>query len=287
MPELTFNRRWAGVLLLCVCLFFATVAAGAAGASTVGILPPANPSSNCDRAGTSTGNWGLASIDACRVREGLGPIALPSNWGSLTPTQQGFVLMDLERVNRGLPPIVGLSPALSRLAAAGAASHNDPAFPQGGFASGGGVWGGASSILAVEYMWMYDDGANGLDTNVSCPSAGAPGCWLHRDVILWKHAGGPLVAGGGYVGGADGGSYAYLVLAGYSTANLYFTWAHELHYFSKPPTVEPLTGQSAKASGKASGAVKHNSHKKTRKKHRRRRAVPASTGHNGITITFG
>jgi hypothetical protein len=215
-------------------------AAGAAQAATVGTLPPRNPASDCNHASVAGGYWGVTDIDSCRVLEGVGPLTLPTNWRMLTPVEQGFVLINLERVNRGLAPIVGLSSALNQLASQGAANGVDPSFPSGGFNGGGAIWADAGSALAADYMWMYDDGPQGLDSNIGCPAAGGPGCWGHRDIILWNKLGGPLVAGGGYSqSGGDGGSFSYVVLSGYSTANLTFTWSSELQYFAAAPTVEP------------------------------------------------
>lgn len=215
-------------------------AAGAAQATTVGTLPPRNPTSDCNHASVAGGYWGVTDINSCRALEGVGPLALPSNWRALTPVEQGFVLMNLERVNRGLAPVVGLSPALNQLASTAAANGVDPSFPSDGFSGGGTIWAGAGSALAADYMWMYDGGPNGLDSNLACPAAGGPGCWGHRDVILSNKVGGPLVAGGGYSQNGGNGSFAYLVLSGYSTTNLAFTWAGELKYFATAPTAEPL-----------------------------------------------
>jgi|SRR5579863_2675269 len=278
--------------------------AGAAQAGTAGILPPRNPASDCDRANAGGGSWGVGNINSCRAAEGVGPLTLPSNWSTLTPVQQGFVLIDLERVNRGLAPIVGLSPALSRLAAGGAANGEDPSFPAGNY-GGGAIWAGAGSVLAADYLWMYDDGPNGLDTNLACPSAGAPGCWGHRDIILWDSGGGQLVAGGGYAGDGSSVSLAYLVMAGYPTAGLSFTWSSELRYFTNRPMLEH-TGRAAAATPhrrKAAGNQAHRNtkrhsarrvtHARHRVKHATHRAVrplkrrrPASS-QGGPTITFG
>jgi hypothetical protein len=274
------------------------VGAGArvAHAATAGVLPPRNPSANCDRANASQGDWGVASINACRALEGVGPLTLPRNWNSLGPVQQGFVLIDLERVNRGLRPIVGLSSALNQLASAGAAQGNDPSFPSGGFVGGGAIWAGVPSVLAADYLWMYDDGANGLSTNLACPSAGAAGCWAHRDIILWNRTSAPLVAGGGY----SNGSIAYVVLSGYSAANLTFTWAGELHYFTTPPTVEWVGKAAARASRRHRKPTKgrhpkhrgkhpkhRGKHPKHRGKHPKHRGSAAAGAGGGLTISFG
>lgn len=253
------------------------LAGSAQAALTAGILPPANPASDCDHTSSVSGYWGVANIDACRALEGVGPLVLPSNWADLTPVQQGFVLINLERVNRGMAPVVGLSASLDRLAAQAAAGQTDPSFPTGDFLGGGGIWAGASSILSADYLWMYDDGPNGFDSNMACPTAGAPGCWGHRDIILWNRTGGTLVAGGGSSTAGGSGSFAYLVLAGYSTAGLTFTWAAELPYFARPPGVE-ATGRTAAAVRR----LRRRAHRRTHRHHHRH----AGAG-GGPSITFG
>jgi hypothetical protein len=283
MPFLTSSRRWIGTICAASVLLIGAAGAGAAQAATAGILPPHNPAADCDRTDTANAEWGATNINACRALEGVGPLVLPSNWNALTTVQQGFVLINLERVNRGLPAIVGLSASLNELAASGAANSNDPPFPGRGFAGGGGIWAGAASVMAADYMWMYDDGANGLDSNLACPQAGAPGCWMHRDIILWKQ-GGPLVAGGGFSGSPRDGSYAYLVLDGYSTSGLTFSWTHELRYFATKPAVE-LLGKAAKAPAKRHRKKKHSAKKHSARKRAAKRTPTRSD--SGIEITVG
>ena len=53
--------------------------------------------------------WSCASIDAARRREGVGPMVLPSNVQRLTTAEQLFIVIDLERVDRGLAPYLGLT----------------------------------------------------------------------------------------------------------------------------------------------------------------------------------
>lgn len=229
------------------CLLLAA-GTSAAQAATAGVVPPRNPATDCNAGGSSSV---IAGINSCRAAEGVGPLVLPSNWSSLTPVQQGFVLMNLERVNRGLPAIVGLNASLNGLASAGASRGADPSFPSGPV-SGGGIWAGAYSVLQADYLWMYVDGPGG--DNLDCTSGNSSGCWGHRDIILWDRSGSTLVSGGGFAtaGGTD--SLAYLVLSGYSTSNLTFSWAGELKYFASKPAIEPL--------GKVARARRH------KKKHR-------------------
>ncbi|MGH2835170.1 MAG: hypothetical protein ACRDKD_03095 [Solirubrobacteraceae bacterium] len=248
-------------------------------------MPPRNPASDCN----GGAGMGVGAINACRAQEGIGPLRLPSNWGSLTPVQQGFVLINLERVNRGLPAIVGLSAPLNGLASAGAAGSSDPSFPAGGFVGGGGIWAGSPSVLAADYLWMYVDGPGG--DNLDCAAAGDTGCWGHRDIILWDKTSGLLVSGGGFASAGGTDSLAYLVLSGYSTANLTFTWAGELEHFASKPGVEPL---GKVASARRHGKTKHRHHAlKHHARHRRQHAGTASSGSasssssSGPSITIG
>jgi hypothetical protein len=214
----------------------ASAATASASAATAGVLPPANPAADCDRRGGQP-QFSVKGLDRCRAKEGVGRLVLPSNWSALSGPQQMLVLIDLERVDRGLTPVIGLNRALDRLAAEGARAHADPPFPSGGFEWAGGVWAGGGTTITADYGWMYDDGPKGLDLNEECPASGhSSSCWLHRDIILRDAATGALVGGGGSIGG----SYAFEILAGYSRAGLTFTWAHELRYFTTKPAVEPL-----------------------------------------------
>lgn len=244
--------------------------------------PPAGQPFRRLRQGERPAVLSLTNLNECRALEGVGPMVLPSNFSSLSAGDQQFVVIDLERVNRGLAPIVGLSASLNALAAKGAAVDDDPAYPTNGFVGAGALWAGASSPLGADYEWMYDDGPNGFDANADCPSSGGHYCWMHRDIILWKGTGGPLVAGAGASAGNGMGSYAFEVVSGYSTAGLTFTWAHELRYFAVKPGVEPV--------GKAAQAAARRRRKRARKHHP---AVftPSSGGssssNGSISITVG
>jgi hypothetical protein len=263
-------RRYAAaaVTTLSITAVALGFAASPAAASTAGILPPHNPAADCDRAEIGS-TWGVPNVDSCRSKEGVGPMSLPSNWAALSVSERMFVLVNLERVNRGRAAIIGLSRSLNHLAQHGAVIADDPSFPAAGFNGGGGIWAAASSVVAADDGWMYDDGAHGLDLNLDCPYAGAAGCWGHRDIILWRGNGGPLVAGGGFSTAPGYNSYAFEVLSGYSTGHLTFTWAHELQYFKHRPKVEALRGFAARKQ-------KSKHHKKKKK----------SSG-GGLTITIG
>ena len=205
----------------------------------IGLLPPANPSGNilsnpnlfssgtcsligtllsncqnpCADGGTSGGLWpilvetlgctdySLQSVNNAAAQEGVSPMTLPSNFDNLSVPEQLFVVANLERVDRGLPPYLGLVPALSDAAQQAAVNAADPQVPagfpvavdSGGYVMMGGAWaGGYQSVLGVDYAWMYDDGwggSPGTTSNIACTSATAPGCWGHRDELLGSDPG--------------------------------------------------------------------------------------------------
>ena len=211
-----------------------TSAASAATSQSVGILPPANPASNCSPSGALTTS--LQQIDYCRSLENVGPLTLPSNYASLNIPDQLFVVTNLERVNRGEMPVVGLTVSLNALAQQGANSGNDPTFPAGNY-GGGSIWaGGQSDATQADLGWMYQDGPGSY--NLACTATNTSGCWGHRDNILYGAQTSGLYGGAAY-SASNGSNYAMEVLSGYQPQQpLTFTWASELQYFSTPPGVE-------------------------------------------------
>ena len=141
----------------------------------------------------------LQAINVARADENLAAMVLPTNWSSLSPAQQLFVVANLERTARGLPAYLGLNAALSANAQHAAQSNADPT-QAAGFAIGldaqgdpgmGGAWAEGFSVLAADYFWMYDDGWGGsaaTTSNIDCTSASAAGCWGHRDELLGSDA---------------------------------------------------------------------------------------------------
>ncbi len=163
-------------------------------------------------------------------------MALPSNFNSLTPAQQIFVITDIERVDRGLPPLVGLVDTFSADALAGARANSDPdptQVPAGlhlvAWASN---WAENGNPLGSNYFWMYDDGVG--SGNIDCKSAGQPGCWGHRENILsltdyQRQFGGTLLMGAAEAYGTTSNGWEsdaeLLVLATGPLPALSYTWA--------------------------------------------------------------
>jgi hypothetical protein len=211
-----------------------------------GIVPPRNPSANiapdpnyndCTASGVCTEGppcytstlaaafssaaceqAELAAIDNARAKEGVGTMYLPGDFNSLSGPEQLLVVIDLERVARGLPPFVGIVASLDKVAQGGAqvsgqpaGAFGDPAFPAGFSVGHGSVFAyhcnatraervscagsgnpGASiaagsniSALDADYIWMYDDGYGG--PNFDCKTPKTAGCWGHRENILGRY----------------------------------------------------------------------------------------------------
>ena len=192
------------------------------------IVPPQNPPANIVPAPDYFGPCGsvaqpnpycptgLTTVYGDRQVEGVSPMSLPSTWSTLTPPEQLFVLTNLERIDRGIPPIEGLAAGLNAYAQAGANSGRDPSFPPYA-TSGGSTFATTSSLGVAMAEWLYDDGPGG--TNADCPAAGAPGCWAHRSIILGQYAA-PALMGVGY-----GAGTTQLFVGGDTTDAPYFTWS--------------------------------------------------------------
>jgi hypothetical protein len=185
----------------------------------------------------------VAATNRAHRAEGLPAIVLPRNFRALSPLEQLLVLVDIERVSRGEPPVLGLSASVNGFAQLGALANTDPSLPENsgltdyGWAAN---YAGAVSTLDANYEWMYTDGWDGkLTFNYACTGPTAPGCWGHRDNILVNatvlpcyEASCSLVMGAGYVrdGAGDGfNSYTELfVQVSGVIPVLYYTWDEAL-----------------------------------------------------------
>jgi hypothetical protein len=125
----------------------------------------------------------LRDFDKVRAREGMSPMRLPGGFDRLAVPSQLLAISDIERVDRGLRPVLGLSSTLNSFARKGARIDQDPQFPP--YArSGSANWAGAgSSALLDDFFWMYDDGLG--SGNIDCTQADQSGCWGHRHDILY------------------------------------------------------------------------------------------------------
>ena len=188
----------------------------------------------------------LSALNGAQAAEHHAGFTLPSNYFSFGPAAQMFVLVNLERISHGVPPLIGLSPYLDAAAAAAAGQARDPVNqpsygpvkvwfpPHGGLYAYGGAWAGDSvNAAAAVFDWFYNDGWGGKAKtwNFACTSASAPGCWGHRDELLGVWAGtscNDCVAGAAFASDTAGNwleSYAFLLVrpAAFPTP-LIFTW---------------------------------------------------------------
>jgi hypothetical protein len=205
-------------------------------------------------AGASCQAAALADLDAARAAEGIGPMQLPGDFGSLTIPQQLLVLSNLERVDRGLAPVIGLSGPLDQDATTAAQQDRDP-IPSNFYGrEATSNWeGGYPSPFEADFVWMYDDGLR--SGNIDCTASNQSGCWGHRHDIMWTFDS-PVVMGAGtatagYFGASEtelfvGGDYA--TGPGQPDAPLDPTWAAiaaTLPFTVSPASLTFLPSQSS------------------------------------------
>ncbi|HVT22751.1 MAG TPA: hypothetical protein VHE57_15325 [Mycobacteriales bacterium] len=186
----------------------------------------------------------VSAIDAARRRERMRryPLLLPRNYLSLNAARKAFVILNLERVDRGLRPIAGMVGPLNRRARVAAAYGADPhpslrRLQRMGVRVYRTLYAIDYGMLAADYEWMYNDGyatsGTGVTTNAACPRDGAQGCWAHRAAILEPFAGlRHLFCGIGVVDGPGGSRrVAVTLVAGHGWAPRYtFTWRQALSH---------------------------------------------------------
>ncbi len=140
----------------------------------------------------------VAAINTGRADQGLPAMSLPNNFYQLPAIDQLFVLVNEERVSRGLVPVYGLSSSLNALAAQGSSANTDPPISQSTFSTGPWAlglyanWAEDFSTAGSMYDWMYNDGwgGTGNTSNLACTSPTSSGCWGHRANILVSNSSG-------------------------------------------------------------------------------------------------
>ncbi|HWA65608.1 MAG TPA: hypothetical protein VG899_04485 [Mycobacteriales bacterium] len=177
----------------------------------------------------------LGAINKAHVAEGVRRMILPTDYKELTIPEQTFVVTNLERVDRGMRPFLGLAAKLNPSARQAAVAHDDPTLIGAlltllGVREYASIWAGDFGPLASDYDWMYDDGysANG-SINIDCKQPGQSGCWGHRHAILGLFSGLPTLIAGGGSAGPGGGSIAEVLVGSLLHAPaLTYTWADAL-----------------------------------------------------------
>jgi hypothetical protein len=162
---------------------------------------------------------------------------LPNNYTQLTVAEQTFVVMNLERVDRGIRPIEGLVPKLNLVSHLAAVLRVDPIVSNLvarllGIGEWRSIWAGDLGPLASDYDWMYRDGYSSSGSiNVACPRPTAAGCWGHRHNILSRFAGLAHVIGGAGTAKPLGASIAALTAGIRGKApHFTYTWRQALNH---------------------------------------------------------
>jgi hypothetical protein len=178
----------------------------------------------------------LEAINHAHALEGVRPMVLPAGFAELSIPDQLFVAVNLERVDRGLPPFGGLIAGLNENAQRGANDANDPPDPGQAYVLDDAEWaGGSSNGLDAVYGWMYDDGFN--SGNLDCEHRSDAGCWGHRKGILDDFGSGSNLvmgaaidaSGDSHSGDHGGTSMAVtLAVAGAPTASYTYSWAQAI-----------------------------------------------------------
>jgi hypothetical protein len=217
------------LLLIAGCALAGPAAADSAGSDPAANFPAGSPPPVCDQP-ASAGCIAAAVqvLDQARASLGKPPYQLPSNFVSLTPAQQGFVLANLDRIVYGQPPMTGLTAPLSSDAMGGVQNDADPQPSAGNFLAWTANWAGGFPNMPYAYeAWMYDDGPG--SGNLDCSSSNASGCWGHRHDVLYKFdPQGPLAVGVAQGVDPDGEvGYAMLLFEGDSSYHptYSYTWA--------------------------------------------------------------
>lgn len=160
----------------------------------------------------------LQAIDNARATEGVGPMILPKNYRKLSIARQTFVVTNLERVDRGLRPIKGLTGKLNANAKHAAAVREDPTLINAvmsllGIRAYDSIWAGDFGPLASDYDWMYNDGySSGGSINIDCATPRSTGCWGHRHAILDSFKGLRTILAGGGTSDRVGSSIAEILV---------------------------------------------------------------------------
>lgn len=242
-------------------------AAGASADGPVGQDPSSNfspgllpPQCDTDPNGTVCVESAVTYLNAARANLGQGPYLLPSDFVSLTPAEQAFVLTNLDRTRYGLPPVPGMTAALNRDASAGIPTDGDARASGSSYIAYTSNWAGGYPNMPLAYeAWMYDDGPG--SGNLDCPRTGASGCWGHRHDVLWSFTGGGALAAGAASGKDSGGITGYTLLLAegdrsYRPAYTY-TWAQAVAAGAGGPVGSGSSGSSGSSRTPSAGARRH------------------------------
>ena len=193
----------------------------------------------------------LEAVDNAQTQEGLQPTPVNvAAFTQLSAADQMFVLTDLERVIRGLPPVEALTAQLDNVAEQGAVRMTDPALNGWQLTGGKGAiawdsnWAGGLNTVGSDYFWLYSDGEG---YNIDCTPTDQSGCWQHEENILAPIAGScdaaktvpQIVMGAGAATTAEyGPSEAEIIVqeCGGLPSDAVFTWTEAEQILGIPTT---------------------------------------------------
>ncbi len=242
-----------GIRSLAVVCVLTLVLVASAAADWAGSDPPKNTRlgglpSSCSAAPTAKAciDAGVYYLDKARARVGLPPYALPANFASLKPPQQWFILVNLDRVQYGLPPIPGLTGALNHDALVSGVWRADDPYPSNttGLTTWWPGWAGAFDNVPMAYETvMWNDGLG--STNPRCTPTDHSRCWGHRHSVLWKFGAGSTLAMGAAAGrdSSHHRGYAWLFVGGSAayTPHYSYRWSQAVADGAGTNTYDPGT----------------------------------------------
>ena len=170
-------------------------------------------------------NAAVYYLDKARSRVHLPPYALPANFPALPPPRQLFILVNLDRIQYGLPPFPGMTAQLDHDALVSGVWRADDPFPShpDGLRVWWPGWAGAFYNAPMAYeAWVWNDGLG--STNPRCTPSDHSRCWGHRHSVLWKYGSNAAM---GAAAGRDSHhhrSYTYLFVGGTAAYRPTFTY---------------------------------------------------------------
>jgi hypothetical protein len=246
--------RTAGMLAAAAIVLMGPITAGAMADGPVGADPSSNfavgslpPACDSEPTGAVCIDAAVSYLDQARASLGQPPYTLPSDFDSLSPDEQAFVLTNLDRVLYGLPPVPGLTAQLDQDAAAGVQEDEDPQPSDSNWWGYTANWAYGFDNMPLAYeAWMYDDGPG--SGNLDCTSSDTSGCWGHRHDILWSFDGGGALAMGAAAGDDPSGApgYTMLIEEGDPQTGTSYTYTY---------TWSEAVADGASATGSSSGSL--------------------------------
>jgi hypothetical protein len=237
--------------MTCASVWLATANPGRA--ATEVYLPPDDPPANVPYPGTGS----LAAVNRGRADEGLGPIA-DSGLRQLDTDEQMFVVLDLEREARGLPPFSAMTQSLDAVAAVGADNRTDPPDPPsvGSVFVSDEIEADTADPLLADFGWMYEDGcvpvAGQIIVSTDCGDQ-PPQPWAHRNRILSMPSGASCDLFMGVAEGESASSIAAVLefsCGAVPPSDQVFTWAQARQIIGQ---AAPNTAVSCDAPGRPAG----------------------------------